>query len=239
MRDRRPLSNSKPKWWNIDIRNILLVKKRAYRRYKLTQSQADKLEYNKIRREAKRFIKISKKLQEQHIAANCKQNPKEFFRYIREKKVLRSTIGPLQSAEGKNVTDEREMADILNNYFASVFTVEENRNALPVPPRQRVAAHLFGFEIMEDDVMHVIDKLKVCKSPGPDKIYPRILKEVKLAICKPLCVIFNLSLQSGRVVRDWKLANVTPLFKMGDKSNPGNYCPISLTSVVCKLMDSI
>ena len=109
--------------------------------------------------------------------------------------MLKSTIGPLQSAEGENVTDEREMADILNNYFASVFTVEENRNALPVPSRQRVAAHLLGFEIMEDDVMHVIDKLKVCKSPGPDKVYPRILKEVKLAICKPLCVIFNLSLQ--------------------------------------------
>ena len=37
----------------------------------------------------------------------------------------------------------------------------------------------------------------------------------------------------------WKLANVTPLFKKGDKSNPGNYRPISLTSVVCKLMESI
>ena len=37
--------------------------------------------------------------------------------------------------------------------------------------------------------MRVIDKLKICKSPGPDKIYPRILKEVKEAICKPLCAI--------------------------------------------------
>ena len=41
------------------------------------------------------------------------------------------------------------------------------------------------------------------------------------------------------VVSEWKLANVTPLFKKGDKSNPGNYRPISLTSVVCKLMESI
>ena len=78
-----------------------------------------------------------------------------------------------------------------------------------------VAAQLFLVDITEEDVMCVIDKLKICKSPGPDKIYPRILKEVKEVICKPLCAIFNLSLRTGRVVSEWKLANVTPLFKKG------------------------
>ena len=239
MRDRRPANNSKPKWWNIDIRNILLAKKRAYRRYKSTHSQADKLEYTRIRRETKRLSKISKKLHELHIASNCKVNPKEFFRYVREKKTLKSTIGPLLSADGEIVTDERETADILNDYFASVFTVEEDRGEEATPYQMTVAAQLFLVDITEEDVMHVIDKLKICKSPGPDKIYPRILKEVKEAICKPLCTIFNLSLRTGKVVSEWKLANVTPLFKKGDKSNPGNYRPISLTSVVCKLMESI
>ena len=239
MRDRRPANNSKPKWWNIDIRNILLAKKCAYRRYKSTHSQADKLEYTRIHRETKRLIKISKKLHELHIASNCKVNPKEFFRYVREKKTLKSTIGPLLSAEGEIVTDERETADILNDYFASVFTVEEDRGEEATPYQMTVAAQLFLVDITEEDVMRVIDKLKICKSPGPDKIYPRILKEVKEAISKPLCAIFNSSLQTGKVVSEWKLANVTPLFKKRDKSNPGNYRPISLTSVVCKLMESI
>ena len=166
-------------------------------------------------------------------------NPKEFFRYVREKKTLKSTIGPLLSAEGEIVTDERETADILNDYFASVFTVEEDRGEEATPYQMTVAAQLFLVDIIEEDVMRVIDKLKICKSPGPDKIYPRILKEVKEAISKPLCAIFNLSLRTGKVVSEWKLANVTPLFKKGDKSNPGNYRPISLTSVVCKLMESI
>ena len=239
MRDRQPANNSKPKWWNIDIRNILLAKKRAYRRYKSTHSQADKLEYTRICRETKRLIKISKKLHELHIASNCKVNPKEFFRYVREKKTLKSTIGPLLSAEGEIVTDERETADILNDYFASVFTVEEDRGEEATPYQMTVAAQLFLVDITEEDVMRVIDKLKICKSPGPDKIYPRILKEVKEAIYKPLCAIFNSSLRTGKVVSEWKLANVTSLFKKGDKSNPGIYRPINLTSVVCKLMESI
>ena len=102
------------------------------------------------------------------------------------KKTLKSTIGPLLSAEGEIVTDERETADILNNYFASVFTVEEDRGEEAIPYKMTVAAQLFLVDITEEDVMRVTDKLKICKSPGPDQIYPRLLKEVKEAICKPL-----------------------------------------------------
>ena len=151
------------------------------------------------------------------------------MRYISENKTLKSTIGPLLSAEGEIVTDERETADILSDYFASVFTVEEDRGEETISYQMTIAAQLFLVDITEEDVMCVIDKLKMCKSPGPDKIYPRILKEVKEEICKPLCQIFNLSLQTGKVVSKWKLANVAPLFKKGDQSNPGNYRPISLT----------
>ena len=109
-------------------------------------------------------------------------------------KTLKSTIGPLLSAEVEIVTDERETADILSDYFASVFTVEEDRGEEPIPYQMTVTAQLFLVDITEEDVMLVIDKLKICKSLGPDIIYPGIPKEVKEAICKPLCMIFNLFL---------------------------------------------
>lgn len=58
-------------------------------------------------------------------------------------------------------------------------------------------------------------------------------------LSKPLATLFNHTLTSGKVPKVWKLANVTPIQKKGDKSLLQNYRPISLTSVVCKVMETI
>ena len=87
--------------------------------------------------------------------------------------------------------------------------------------------------------MKVLENINVYKTPGPDGIAPRVLKETKNEICKPLSIIFNKSLNSGKIPRDWKLANVTPIQKKGNKAQPCNYRPISLTSIVGKIMETI
>jgi hypothetical protein len=55
----------------------------------------------------------------------------------------------------------------------------------------------------------------------------------------PLKLLFNKTLKSGKVPSEWKHATVTPIFKKGTKGDPGNYRPVSLTSVPCKLLESI
>jgi len=84
-----------------------------------------------------------------------------------------------------------------------------------------------------------LKNIKVDKSLGPDGIYPRILREAKEEIAGALTEIFVSSLASGEVPEDWRIANVVPLFKKGRKDNPGNYRPVSLTSVVGKLLEKI
>ena len=58
-------------------------------------------------------------------------------------------------------------------------------------------------------------------------------------IAKPLCIVFKLSLSTGEVPRDWKHARVTPIFKKGPKGDPGNYRPVSLTSIPCRILEAI
>ena len=89
------------------------------------------------------------------------------------------------------------------------------------------------------DVTKGLLKLNANKACGPDKLYPRILKELANEIAEPLQVIFNKSLNEGKVPQDWKLANVTPIFKKGSRNLRSNYRPVSLTSVVCRVLESV
>ena len=85
--NRRKIKNSKPKSWNSKIKNSLLAKKRVYQKYKTTKDINDRLEHYRIRHITKRLIKQSKQNVELHIANSCQLNPKEFYSYIRKKKV--------------------------------------------------------------------------------------------------------------------------------------------------------
>ncbi|ELU01999.1 hypothetical protein CAPTEDRAFT_40136, partial [Capitella teleta] len=79
-------------------------------------------------------------------------------------------------------------------------------------------------------------KLKPGKSPGLDYMHSRIFKETASQISKPLRMLFDSRLSIRVLPSVWKSAHVTALFKRGKKHSPENYRPVSLTSVVCKVM---
>ena len=81
--------------------------------------------------------------------------------------------------------------------------------------------------------------MKDNKSQGVDEIPPTLLKEIVEQITTPLANLFNLSLEEGTVSSEWKEANITPLFKKGSRNKPENYIPVSLTSIVCKLIQTL
>ena len=90
-----------------------------------------------------------------------------------------------------------------------------------------------------DIVLKKLVSLKCSKSAGPDKIHPRVLRELANELCTPLSLIFNLSLTETVLPHIWKAANITAIHKKGSRKDPGNYRPISLTSVVVKIMESV
>ncbi|KFP90062.1 hypothetical protein N311_00777, partial [Apaloderma vittatum] len=90
-------------------------------------------------------------------------------------------------------------------------------------------------ENVRDLQLHVI----VHKSLRPDRIHPRVLGELVSVLARPLSTVYQQSWLTGEVPADWKSANITPVYTKGRKNDPGNYRPVSLTSVLGKLMEQI
>ena len=77
------------------------------------------------------------------------------------------------------------------------------------------------------------------KAAGPDKLKPLLLRELVEEIAPIIQIIFERSLQMDKLPADWCHALVTPIFKKGDKSLAANYRPISLTCILCKVLEHI
>ncbi|GAB0175731.1 mitochondrial enolase superfamily member 1 [Grus japonensis] len=88
-------------------------------------------------------------------------------------------------------------------------------------------------------VSNLLHHLRTYKSMGLDGIHPRVLRELVEMLAKPLSSIYQQSWLTGEVPVDWRLASVTPIYKKGWKEDPGNYKPVSLTSVPGKVMEQI
>ena len=93
--------------------------------------------------------------------------------------------------------------------------------------------------IFVEGVEKLLVNLNPNKATGPDGISPRVLKEFAHEIAPVLTLIYQRSIDTGILPLDWKQANISPIFKKGERSKASNYRPVSLTSVACKIVEHI
>lgn len=98
----------------------------------------------------------------------------------------------------------------------------------------RLQASISTIEVTVSKIEEAIEDLKKDSCPGIDDMPPIFLKRCATSIGPVLARIMSKSMP-----REWKQAIVIPIYKKGDKHNPLNYRPVSLTSCVCKVMEKI
>ena len=216
------LKNAKGKLWR-----TYLATKSQYHRQKFTQCK------NSLRALTRKLRRDFEKMTTKDI----KKKPKVFWKYAQSRLKTRPSIPPLLRSDGSKATTAKERAEALNAFFASVFTKEDLTN-LPTPPTYDITESLFTIEITPEKVYEKLRNLKPGKSAGHDKWHPYVLKELAEELSEPLSILFTKSLVEG-AHETWLVAIISAIYKKGKRNEPGNYRPVSLTSVISKIMESL
>ena len=236
-----PLTKSPMKKRNIymtaEALRLKNAKSRAWKRYKIHQSTHSRNVYVRCKNKLRSLTRSLRKNFERQLTAGLKDKPKTFWKYVATRLKTRHTIPALEQLDGQKATTDEEKAAALNDYFASVFTKEDINSVPPVVPKQGVLP-LTSVEISPEVVLKKLKALNPNKSTGHDKIHPHFLRQLADCLATPLSILFKKSLCEG-AHESWCKAIITALFKKGNRDQPDNYRPVSITSVISKLMESI
>ena len=211
-------------------------KRELHKRYLMTARKVDHDAYKRQRNATTELIDRLEREKELRMAREFKENPKKLHKFVRSKMRVREKIGSLENSVGEMCCDNKVKAEMLNDQFKSVFVEEDLGN---IPEVDRTLANISDLLISEEIVKTKLSKLKEDKAMGPDGLHPKVLRECAEQLSGPLTELFRLSLRNGVVPESWRRADVSPIFKKGSMKKVENYRPVSLTSQLCKMMESI
>ena len=225
---------------NEDIRKEIRKKHRCWQRAYETKSRSKYQKWKRQRNKVTKLIEDAEIILESNIASESKVNPKKLWKYIKSRTKPRSNISHLiNNKTGKLTENDKEQAEVLASQFSSVMVNEPDGELPDIPDKVLETPQLSSIHVTEEMVLKKLRNLDPTKSPGPDDIHPRVLKETASAIAPALTALYNNILTSHDIPEDWRTAIITAIFKKGAKSDPGNYRPVSLTCIICKILESI
>ena len=226
----------------LDEASVRKIKKKhtLWKRYMETKDGMYYTEFCKARNQVRKMTRKLQKQFEMKLAAEAKSNPKAIWKYINSKTKTRVGVSELNTdpadPTSKLTTSDKEKAEVLGQFFSSVFTTEPDGD-IPQIPTINLSNEMEVLVIREENVKEILSGLNSGKSCGPDGIHPRLLQELSDILCTPLTKLFNKSLSLGKLPSEWKEGRISAIFKKGSRKIAGNYRPISLTSIVCKTME--
>ena len=238
----RPRRKRKPTWWNNNISKLIKDKNIAWDTVLKFHYQGEDLDRYRAKRDlVKKEIRKANRLD--IINLSNSKNTRKLFGHFSIKSKIKNRINLLKSND-KIIEGEGEIVNEFNQYFSSVFNKKDNdfEHNIDESSESEILGNVNSIEnvdINPEIIKKIILSLDVNKSGGPDSISSRILKEGVDSFSVGLSIIYSKSLGTSSVPDDWKLANVVPIFKKGSRESVNNYRPVSLTSVVCRILERV
>ena len=212
---------------------------KLWKRYQQTKTEEDYEDYRRLRNKVNNMVRKDQENYRRNLIESFKDRPKKFYGYMRNLQTCRVNVSQLSRKDGTRTSTDNEIAEVLGEYFKDVFVKEETTDSGSLEDCPEVVLNMDIPEFNIDIVAKKLTQLDPTKAPGSDGLHPYLLKECAMNLARPLSMIFQRSFDTGDVPSDWKHADVSPIFKKGSRTDPGNYRPVSLTSLPCKIMETI
>ena len=218
-------------WFDSDIHKLCLKKERLRLKHKRTNNPVHYKKYSDARKEIKSTIK-SKMRATLSDSTNPNALTKKFWSYVKNASNC-SRIHDSVYRNEKHANNPSKRAELFNSYISdhvsekSIYTIDVDFSK----------SEFLNYRFEENKIKEILLNIDTNKSSGPDEISGTVLKNCAHTLALPLSILFNLSFSLGQLPPDWKLANVVPIHKKGDNCDVNNYRPISLTSLVVKVME--
>ena len=208
--------------------------------FKKTKLPSDFENYKRARNELNNKIKDCNITLKRDIFNSLRTDRKKWQFIQNEKQTNRdeSHIGCLKNSFGERIEDTIKMADLMNYRFITLgnYTGEKVTFSSEKPLNNQ----RFQFNMIDEgQIVNAINKIDTSKPCGPSNIPIWAIKDGIDELKVHLTYIMNLIILNSSFPDSLKLANVTPVYKKGDKSDPTNYRPISVTPVLSKIFEKI
>jgi hypothetical protein len=223
-----------PPWIDSDVVAASKNKEKAFLKAKKRQNSALWDRYKTLRNNLKNVVKQKYIEYIENLTSKLGSEPKRFWSFIRSISNPRGSVPDIVH-DGKSFSDNTTKANVFNTYFQSVFN--NRKLTLPQTVYPKADPGLCEVNVETTEVEAILKNLDPTKAQGPDGIPTRVLKECSNELAPPVTKIINQSLNENTVPDEWKMANVVPIFKKGDKSSVKNYRPVSLLPILSKVME--
>ena len=250
----------KPCWWNQNVEEKRHNLNKSQRAFKLRNTPANLSTLNIAEEEYVKAKDLALENWSENICTsinhsrNIKDKWSEFRKFTKKK--TDNTILPFIQQNNDVIFDESDKAkelehtffkgkhlreDIFDKSFHQEVMVEYTNITMKDSMDSVQEDEIYNSEIAMEELEGAISRLKKDSAPGPDSIFPVLLMDADKEVLESLLAIFNKSWKEGNLPKQWKRANVKFLKKpcKPNYNSPSSYRPISLTSIVGKLMERV
>ena len=236
---------SDPSWWTPECTSAVRAKQKSWNRFQKHPSKPNEDMYKAFSAQSAICLRNARNREIDRVRCRLQQGSMKNKQWWSTLKAAggdgrQCSIPVIRDDQGREHTTNKDKAECFGRFFSTKCSLRNDlqRSNLPAFPNRCTAA-LSHVRFHPATVARLLRQLDLSKATGPGGIPARVLKICAAELSSLLSSLFSACFRQGVYPSLWKTANVVPVHKKQARSSMRNYRPVSLLSVVSKVMEKV